>query len=359
MTRLFVLSALLVSLAACNGTNPFMDDEADTSTTTTSTTTDPTTVPNTDVTTDSGDPISSDRTMLPGTANPSANNSIFRREASSSEYGNGYAESVTYNGANDTFTVDNLAFDGEDPYTAVYIDVDGDGTPDRFRVGSLSAFESPATAVDGLTSADITQLTYRALYGVSPDGNSSLAIIRTGAYIEYGFGGFVYQRQGGVTLPTSGQALYTGQNNYGGLRDFSGQGGLEYVNGDMEVRIDFDDFNEGSGVIGVVRNRRVFNLDGIDVTNDILDAFGAGTTQLPVARFVIQPGVIDSNGEIVGTIQSTNPFNGNVFEEGNYYAILSGDNATTVTGIIVMTADDPRYADVTVRETAGFFAVRQ
>ncbi len=359
MTRFIVLCAALVSLSACNGTNPFMDEMTDATTTdgttddTTTTDTTGDTTPDT-VTTDSGDPISSDRTILPGTANPSANDSIFRRESTTDSNGNGYAESVSYNGVTDTFTVDNIAFDGEDPYTAVV-----DGAGDRFGIGPFSVFESPATAVDGLTSADITQLTYRALYGVAPDGNSSIAIVRTGAYIEYGFGGFLYQREGGVTLPTSGQALYTGEDNYGGLRDFAGAGGLEYVNGDMEVRIDFDDFNEGSGVIGVVRNRRVFDLAGIDITTEILDAFGAGTTELPVARFIIEPGVIDSNGEIAGEIQSTNPADGEIFESGNYYAILSGENATTVTGIIVMTADDPRWENVTVRETAGFFAVRE
>ncbi|MEP5151700.1 hypothetical protein [Planktotalea sp.] len=353
MTRFFILCALLASLAACNGTNPFDEEEATTEETTDADV-DETTVPDEDVTTDSGDPISSDRTTLPGTANPSADDSLFRREATSEDNGNGYAESVSYDGATDTFSVDNLAFDGEDPYTVVR-----DTNGDRFGVGPFSVFEAPATAVDGLTSGDITQLNYRALYGVSPDGNSSLAIVRTGAFIEYGFGGFVYQREGGVTLPTSGQALYTGEDNYGGLRDFDGQGGLEYVNGDIEVRIDFDDFNEGSGVIGVVSNRRVFDLNGVDVTNDILTAFGAGTTELPILRFIIEPGVIDSNGEIIGTVQSTNPADGDAFEEGNYYAVLSGDNATTITGIIVSTADDPRFADVTVRETGGFFAVRE
>lgn len=359
MTRFFVLCAILSNLSACvSGTNPFStDDEETTTTVTTDETSDAATTDDTttaEVTTDSGDPISSDRTLLPGTVNPSANDSIFRREATSTDSGDGYAESVSYDGATDTFTVDNIAFDGEDPYTVVL-----DGGGDRFGIGPFSVFESPATAVDGLTSGEITQLSYRALYGVSDDGNSSIAIIRTGAYIEYGFGGYIFQREGGVTLPTSGQALYTGEDNYGGLRDFNGSGGLEYVNGDMEVRIDFDDFNEGAAVIGVVSNRRVFDMDGIDVTNDILDAFGAGTTELPVVNFVIESGVIDSNGEIAGTIQSTNPADSSVFESGNYYAILSGDDATTITGIVVLTASDPRDSGVTVRETAGFFAVRE
>ena len=374
MTRCIVLCALLVSLTACaEGTNPFTvveetsgattgvttTDTATTDTTTTTTdtttaTTDTTTTPTTDTTTNSGDPIASDRSLLPGTTNPSANNAIFRREAQTGATGNGFAEGFAYDSVNDTFSVDNLAFDGEGPYTAAR-DVAGN----RFGIGPFSVFESAATAVDGLTLASINQLTYRALYAVGPDGNTSIAIIRTGAYIEYGLGGYIYQRNGSVTLPTSGQALYTGTNNYGGLRDFIGSGGLEYVTGDMEVRIDFNDFNEGAGVVGVVRNRRVFDLAGNDETSTILSALGGGTTQLPTLRFVIEPGVLDNNGELTGEIQSVNPLDGETFEEGNYYAILSGDNAETITGIVVVTGDDPRTADVTFRETAGFFAVRQ
>ena len=108
-------------------------------------------------------------------------------------------------------------------------------------------------------------------------------------------------------------------------------------------------------MIGVGSNRRVFDLANNDVTSIILNA--QGSTELPTLFFDIERGVLDSNGELSGTIQSS--FGGDVFEEGSYYAILSGDNAETITGIIVVTGDDPRNSNVTFRETAGFFAVRQ
>ena len=248
----------------------------------------------------------------------------------------------------------NLAFDGEGGYTPVLT-----ASGARLGIGPFNVFQNPATAVDGLTTTDIDQLQYRALYGISGDGSTEIAIIRTAAYIDYGFGGYIYQRNGSVVLPESGQALYTGTNNYGGLRDFKAQSGLEYVTGDMEVRIDFDDFNEGAGVIGVVSNRRIFDLDQQDITSDILAGFGGSVTQLPTLRFLIEPGVVDANGEIAGKIESVNPVDGEKFEEGNYYAVLSGPNAQTVTGIIVVTGEDPRNSDVTFRETGGFFATRQ
>ena len=368
MTRFFVAFTLVASLTGCiDGTNPFQQ----TTTTPTSTTdqsqsitTTPATTetPASTATSNTGDPITSDRSILPGTTSPSASETIFRREAritggssTTSNYGNGYAESVSYNGTDDTFTVDNIAFDGAGPYTVVR-----NGAGNRLGIGPFSVFENQATVADTLTASSIGQLNYRALYGVGPDGNTSIAIIRTGAYVEYGFGGYIYQRNGGVTLPTSGQARYTGTNNYGGLRDFSGRGGLEYVNGDMEVNIDFNDFNDGSGVKGTVTNRRVFDMNGTDVTSDILTAFGTGTTQLPILRFVIEPGVLDSNGEVVGEIRSDDPRDGTAFETGNYYAVLSGNNANTITGVIVVTSKSPRYGiQIDVRETAGFFAVRQ
>lgn len=342
MKRIGILCATLALVAGCGdtGTNPFSTAAA------AANGEDPNAV-----TSNTGDPIASNRTILPGTINPSANDSIFRVEARSEESGSGYAESISYDGANDLFYVDNLAFDGAGPYTAVSIG----GA--RLGIGPFSVFENSAVAVDSLTTANVSQLSYRALYGVAPDGQSSIAIVRTGGFIEYGFGGYIYQREGGVVLPESGQALYTGTDNYGGLRDFTGRGGLEYVNGDMEVRIDFNDFNEGAGVAGFVTNRRVFDMNGTDITPTILAGLGGGT-QLPTLRFEIQPGVLDSNGEMTGDISSVNPVDGEAYESGKYYAIISGNNAQTVTGVVVVTGTDSRNSDHTFRETAGFFATR-
>lgn len=366
MIRSLLLCTVVLGLSACNGTNPFMEDAAAPDTTTdTGSTTEDTGSTTTDGGTstdsgtgDSGEAIASDRTLLPGTSAPSASGAIFRREARSGEDadgGNGYAESVRYDSATDRFYVDNLAFDGTDGYTPVINPADGS----RLGIGPFTVFESPATAVDSLTLASIDQLVpYRALYGIGPSGDTSIAIIRTGAYVQYGFGGYVFQRDKGVVLPTTGQALYTGTNNYGGLRDFNNRGGLEYVQGDMEVSIDFDDFNNGAGVRGYARNRRVFDMNGNDITGDILAKLDGSPTALPVLQFKIAPGVLDSNGEIAGDVASNHPSGTGTLETGTYYAVLSGDNAEHITGVVVVTSSDPRYGG-NVRETGGFFASRQ
>ncbi len=84
--------------------------------------------------------------------------------------------------------------------------------------------------------------------GSAGTGRTEFAIVRTGAYRDFGFGGFVMKRNDNVVLPSSGQAAYTG--DYGAVRDFSGATGLEYVTGDMDIAIDFEDFNDGNAVQG-------------------------------------------------------------------------------------------------------------
>ena len=79
------------------------------------------------------------------------------------------------------------------------------------------------------------------------------------------YGGYLYQRDGGVNLPTSGQAVFTGTDNYSSLSDFDGRWGLECVKGDMRVETDFDGFSDGAGVRGEVTNRQAYNID--DITN--------------------------------------------------------------------------------------------
>lgn len=348
MTRFIVPLVLSLSLSACvDGTNPFDEEVTD----------DAATTAETDAAAADENPITSNTTNLPGTVSPTSTSTIVRREVQSGT-GDGYAEGYRYDSATNTFFVDNIAFDGEGGYTAV---ANGSG---QLGIGPFNAFENEASVVDSLSATSINQLGYRALYAIAPDGNSSIAIVRSGSYIQYGFGGFIYERNGGVTIPTTGQAIYsnpyTGANakpNYGGLRDFNQIGRLEYVTGEMEVIIDFDDFNDGAAVKAEVSNRRVYDINNVDITSDILAAYNASPsiTTIPSLKFVIEPGVLDANGELKGTVAGVEPST----ETGSYYAVLSGENAATITGIIVVTSSDPRADFGTVRETGGFFAVRQ
>jgi hypothetical protein len=359
-------------LAACSG-NPFDQPETDGTT---------------DGATDSGtvtpDPTPIDGTGLPpGTGNPTPNSAIVRYEARGTDanQGNGYANGFTYNSTTDTFYVEGLAFDGDQPTGTPYTRVEtSPGVPLPLGTG-FAAYEGPSTVPDFLTGAPIDQLTHRAVYGVSTSGRTQLAIVRTGSYIGYGFGGYVYQRNQidgtGVvlpTLPTQGQATYSGP--YAGLRDFNGSGGLEYVTGSAQVSIDFDGFSGNctptrcvDAVRGSITDRQVFDLAGNNITGTIVNTINtednAALTALPVLRFTIGTGVLDANGEIRGSVNSSFTDldgRGVAYEAGNYYAVMAGDHTTSpggeIVGIIVVEGQDRRAPGTTFRETGGFIVER-
>ena len=332
--------AVIAFLSACGGSNPFIDNSDTTGTGTGTGTTD-------------GTPITSDRTVPPGTASPTPAAGIFRREPTSDEdnkFGNGAAQSIVYDSGTDSFTITGLAFDGNNAYTR------GNAVS---SLGPYAVYEAAAQYPDAVTSSPINQMTHRALYGVSNTGDVEFAIVRTGAYVSYGFGGFIYQRNGGVTLPTAGQASY-----------FIGRGGIEYATGDMSIDIDFDAFTAKSGaeqaaVRGRLTNREIYDVNGNNITRDILDALEAehGMTynSLPSVIFEVGPSVMDANGEIVGNVGNSlnTPTGAITFEEGKYYALISGDatqgGADNIVGILVFeTTQDQRFDNVTVRETGGF-----
>jgi hypothetical protein len=301
--------------------------------------------------------ITGGREMPPGTSVPKRSSSIVRYEPKPKDgdenYGNGFLRGVKYNADTDTFTADNLAFDGDRAYSRGR-QVDG--------LGPFAVYEAAVTAKDRRSGATIGQYPHRALYGVSRSGNTQFAIVRSGAYIEYGFGGFVYQRKGGVKLPKSGQATYRGQ--YAGLRDFKGAGGVGYTTGNAVIDIDFDDFDDGAAVKGEIRNRTFFDLNGRDITDDYLDLLSEQTetrqNRIPVIRFRVGPGALDSNGEILGDAFSTIVDKGTfgTFESGKYYAMLSGKDAQELVGVVVVEGDYPTLDGVTMRETGGFIAYR-
>lgn len=281
--------------------------------------------------------------------------------------GSGYAKSISYDSATDTFSVDNLAFDGDNTYTRSAAMPNIGGNPPA--AGPFQVYEGPASTPDSVTGTPIPQFLHRAIYGKSTSGNTQFAIVRTGSYRDYGFGGFVYQRNGSVTLPTTGQANYKGQ--YAGLVDYNGDTGINYSSGDMAMQIDFKDFNAGDGVAATVSNRQYYDMSGANVTGAYLTALnsdlnGATYTELPSLVFNVGPGTNNAQGEIAGTLGSTvvDGTSGAVttHESGQYYGVLAGDSTTgndEVVGVIVVTSKKPGTGNtVTQRETGGFLLYR-
>ena len=353
-------------LAACDG-NPFAPK-----------------VPGTETPTPAGNASVS---TLPGTDAPTTDGSITRFEdeglgplsASNGDgtasgsgtapavQGNGFAfqdGQIHYNAADDTFAVDNLAFDGGNVYTRSPAFKASAAGPD---IGAARVYQGAGTVRDNQTGALIDQFSYRALFGESRSGRTQFAIVRTGAYRPYGFGGFIFNRKGGVGLPVlepgSNQANYTGA--YAGLRDFKGKGGMQVTSGDMQMSIDFNDFNPNesgldmaSGVTGFVNNRKIFDLNGNEITAQVIAEInadkGTALTAMPSLQIFTGPGFMDKNGETEGYLD--NFLSGKEFEAGKYYALLSGSKADEVVGIIVVNSDIGTY---TARETGGFILYRQ
>ncbi|MEH6520990.1 hypothetical protein [Sulfitobacter sp.] len=355
MKNQIISLALIASLAACGDGNPFETDE-DTTTTEEDTTTD-----------DTGTGITRDG-IPPGTVSANTDDGIFRSEPTEEdggEPGDGFAEGLTYNSLDDSFTVDNLAFDGDSAYIrGVKVsslspnpnNLDANNEP----IGRFNVYEAPIVAADPVNEFGIPQLGHRAVYGVSrnrlADGVSpttQFAIVRTGDYVNYGFGGFIYQRDNGVTLPSSLQATFRGHS--AGLRDSDDSGELLYSTADVYVDIDFDDFNDGDGFLGdgvkgSIYNRRLFDLNGEDVTDR--EAALIGQTTIPNVGFEIGPDVLDANGEILTNVFSIKD-DRSIYEEGTFYAILAGDDPDEIVGVFVLES-----TDLDTRDTGGFIVYR-
>ncbi len=295
--------------------------------------------------------------LPPGTDDPASTQSVNRYEENDGT-GNGYAQSITYNKTNDTFSVDNLAFDAANVYTRDDVVA---------SLGSYKVYENPAIYLDDVTGTPINQLPHKAILGVSKntdiEGNpiTQFAIVRTGGYRDYGFGGFMYERNGGVVLPTSGQAAFRG--DYAALRDFKGTDGLEYVTGDMALDIDFNDFNASDAVKGTISNRQLFDVNNTNITDQYTQAINNEyRVNLPVATlpnlvFTIGPNTLNDAGELTNGI--SNSLNGRVFENGKYFAVLAGEGADMeVTGVVVVESTHPGNDDITIRETGGFILYR-
>ncbi|MBZ4021485.1 hypothetical protein CKO11_03275 [Rhodobacter sp. TJ_12] len=298
----------------------------------------------------------------------------------------GSARGISYDAQTDTIRVDNLPFDGSNtPYSRSSA-LPNIGGATLSASSAFRVYEAPKVVPDNVTNDSITQMVYSAVYGESVNQvngapRTSFAIVRTGSYTQYGFGGFVFERNGTVTIPMptadtaagSTQGVFTG--DYAGMVDFDGAAGLVYVSGDARVTVDFEDFNDqtniGDGVDAQITGRRYYSLTGADITdnylatlnNDLGYASGSGLTSVPVLQFRIQAGgVMNGNGEMEGTAFTTAPTatgETTTYQDGNFYAVMAGDASTAdseIVGIVVV--EGPLGTSGTARETGGFIVYR-
>jgi len=189
---------------------------------------------------------------------------------------------------------------------------------------------------------------------VSTNSISPFAIVRTGAYVDYGFGGFIYTRTGGVSLPTSAKRAIAARSQAFAIS--KARAGLQYSRENIDITIDFDEFNDTTGT--------EMTADAIAAINDDADA---NLTAIPTATFTVGPGVLDDNGEVTSEVTSffgDNEGTAVALETGNYYAVMSDDrtdaNVTDdqIVGVVVTTSTVGQPDGVTVRDTGGFIVAR-
>lgn len=351
MNRPLTALSLLALLAACDNYEPFFTEVPDQLT---------------------------EEELPPGTEDPTEDSDIVRFEERN-DIGGGYAESIDYNAANDTFLVDNLPFDGENVFQrgAAVAQLNSDGVAAPGARG-YAVYDADITVPDFLTSGAVDQIVpYRAIRGVSSvlndDGTprTSFAIVRTGGYGDYGFGGWTYNRSGPVILPTTGQAQWEG--DYAGLRIYTGafigdgdRDSLEYTTGDMIISIDTDDFNSTGAVKGRVFNRQRFDRNGNPLPVGTFQNFYADGLPSPDINFVISEGteVLNEDGELAGRVINQVVKRGNVvdYEVGNYYAVVAGDTTTgdggEIAGVIVVQSEDYFIDGLFAQETGGYILPR-
>lgn len=316
-----------------------------------------------------------------GTTDPSGS---LERYETRNDNGNGYAESITYDAENDEFSVDNLAFDGANSAYKRGTAISSLGGKNGLNTGAYAVYEGPSSFPDSATGDPIRQFEHRAIYAESKnkttagDPRTRFAIVRTGSYTDYGFGGFVYAREGNTTIPrptvdtpNAAQGIFTG--DYAGIVDFAGTGGMMLSTGEMELVIDFQDFNDGNAngdaVRGYVTDRTFYNIAGTDVTDNYLAALNShleyssgGYTEVPSLLFTISPGATLDNGEITGGVGNTVRNGRGDFvrnEDGTYYAVLAGDANTQDSEVVGVLVVEHQISDtVTQRETGGFIVYR-
>ncbi len=353
MLRITAFLILLTGLSGCmsnDGTKPFSEVE------TASTTEDSAAETETGTTDeDSSTGIATDGLAPPVVTVMSQNNSaIFASQ--------GEADGYRYDASNDHLYINNLPFDGlaTDPYTR---HTQVPTTNSQF--GIYKSVDIVNGAV-GNGDVDIEQFPHRAIYGSSESGGSQVVIVKTGSYSGQGFGGYSYQRLAsdldgndmGFTRPSSGQAVWKG--GYQAMLVYSDQAGLHHVTGKTELNIDFDHFVTNPGVTLYITERQIFDDAGTDVTslfdsNTFPNPDGTDSTfHQGIVSVVSTGGVLTANGEFSGDLTPS----GNI-DQGNFYGIISGNEASEAVGVVVVDWTDPLFSGSTVHETGGFIVTRQ
>ncbi|MEM9851193.1 MAG: hypothetical protein AAF761_04260 [Pseudomonadota bacterium] len=231
--------------------------------------------------------------------------------------GDNLATRVEFDATNNTLIVESIPFD-DDAFEGRYT-----RTPALDR-GTYEAYTS--------TNGDDT---YVAYYDTSTSGSVYSAVLATGDYLDHGFAGATYGREGNVTLPSSTQRV-TYSGNYVGLRTTQGNApGVDTIQGTANLEADFSD----NTVRGSITGRTV-------VAGGTTNQGGTGETSAGT-DIVLANGALDrTDGTFTGAANETD---GGLGGTGTYEGIVGAGDASEIAGVMIITAGD-------LRETGSFIA---
>jgi hypothetical protein len=301
MSRLLIALATLTFVAACDGTNPFMDLEDGVVESDAGADTDPDNIYATD--------LNADLTM------------------NSFEYDDGGTPAT----GDDVLRINNIPFDNSD--------ISGGGyTPSAATLGgsSFDVYESPT-----FVAAD------REYFAVFRRGTySEVAAVGTGDYVQFGYGGATAQpltSTNGIPAGTTETYIFTG--DYAAVRTTTDQGGsadLEFVTGDATLFVDILDFDTTGAVGGFINNRELFDVNGtsLGVLGDFIS--------LTDTTFNASTGVIDAAtaGSFEGADENA---------AGQWQAVFAGPDGEEIAGFVVLEGTTTSIeVEDSLRETGVF-----
>ncbi|WP_417241559.1 hypothetical protein [Celeribacter sp.] len=267
-SKIALLSLLMAGLTACGGPNKSVGPGGGTSAVVTAI------------------------TDLRGTAdeNLSASRSIVRLHAaetdpSSSDFDYHLVEnSVTVEDNGNSLIITGMPFDGNDSY--VRVATAGNPTGVAGAGGDFYLYRNAQnTMVDEFGIGPIPQNGYLAIHQTSDNGKAYVTIVASTFDTSDGWrtNGFIYGRNGGVTLPTENQGDFVG--DYAAIRTFNNDKRLEYISGAMALTIDFEKLNSAGAVRFNIDERKAYDADGNFLGN--LSSFGGTAAN----------GALDAQGE--------------------------------------------------------------
>lgn len=313
MRSLLISTALLMSISACSGSD--------------------------------GNPVSGGTTTGSSGAPPIDSG----QQPSANELSAGALKGITLN-SDGTITLDNIPFDGSV----------GTGREKYFAplgVAAVTGFEEYESQD---ATPDDNQVKYFAVYRET--GNLRVGSVGTGDYEDFGWGGAYAQRTSRPASLRTGAAVYNG--NYGGVRITAGLNGTDdvnYVDGDVTIKIDFDHFNPSNGTYGAVEGyvsqRQYFDVTGTPI--GVLPTVVLGTGEIDSDGFIQRKSVRHLEGpNPTGAPDLTGPNVPGTAEVGFWHGVIAGNASQEIGGIIILGEPDPddHPTPGSVREVGVFTA---